>query len=350
MDPLLRVEHISKVFRLNRGPFGRTRQHVRAVDDVSFHLHENETLGLVGESGSGKSTLGRMVINLIAPSEGRILLNGHDVQAHSRIAARALRRDVQMVFQDPYGSLDPRMSIGALLTEPMIVHRVPLGQRHARILELLGRVGLDARHLQRYPHEFSGGQRQRIAIARALAVSPRLLVLDEPVSALDVSIQAQVLNLLRSLQRESRLAYLFIAHDLAVVRHVSDRIAVMYLGRIVETGPRDAIYTRPSHPYTVTLLSAVPVADPQRERTRPRVMPLGEIGSAISIPHGCRFHPRCFRARQVAGEGGAGPVPSLCRERDPQLLEVAPGQHVACHFPIRAHTPLKLREHKETTA
>ena len=334
MEQLLRVEHISKVFYLHRGSFGRAGQAVRAVDDVSFHLHENETLGLVGESGSGKSTLGRMVINLIVPSEGRILLNGHDVQSHSRRAARALRRDVQMVFQDPYGSLDPRMTIGALLTEPMIVHRVPPGRRQGRVQELLRRVGLDVRHLDRYPHEFSGGQRQRIAIARALAVSPRLLVLDEPVSALDVSIQAQVLNLLRTLQRKSRLAYLFIAHDLAVVRHVSDRIAVMYLGRIVETGPRDAIYTRPSHPYTVTLLSAVPVAVPQGKSARRRVMPLGEIGSATNIPPGCRFHPRCFRARQMAGDSGSEALPSVCREHDPPLREVAPGQHVACHFPL----------------
>lgn len=336
MEPLLRVEHVTKVFHLRSGWFGRAGRTARAVDDVSIHLQENETLGLVGESGSGKSTLGRMVINLITPSEGQILLNGQRVPTQASRAARTLRRDVQMVFQDPYGSLDPRMTVGSLLTEPMAVHGVPVGQRRTRMLDLVHRVGLDAAHLDRYPHEFSGGQRQRIAIARALAVSPRLLVLDEPVSALDVSIQAQILNLLRALQRASRLAYLFIAHDLAVVRHVSDRIAVMYLGRIVETGPRDAIYARPLHPYTVTLLSAVPIADPEREQTRRRVMPLGEIGSATNIPRGCRFHPRCPRAHQISANAGTTTLPSVCRERDPLLREVAPGQHVACHFPLSA--------------
>jgi peptide/nickel transport system ATP-binding protein len=336
MAPLLQVEHLSKTFG-HRTLFGGARQ-VHAVDDVSLHVGKGETLGLVGETGSGKSTLGRLVLRLVEPSTGRIVFSGQDITALPRRAVRALRRDVQMVFQDPFGSLDPRMTVGALIAEPLVVHGVAKSERPERVQGIMRSVGLDRRQFDRYPHEFSGGQRQRIAIARAMVLSPRLLVLDEPVSALDVSIQAQILNLLRQLQREHGLAYLFIAHDLAVVRHVSDRVAVMYLGRIVETGPRAAIYARPSHPYTVTLLSAVPLADPARERTRRRVPSHGEIASATNVPCGCRFHPRCFKARQVAAGGAARAtdqpeLPALCVEQDPPLHEVAPGHCVACHFP-----------------
>ncbi len=343
MTPLLQVDRVTKNFQRRGGRFGMRVSQVRAVDDVSLELREGETLGLVGETGSGKSTLGRLVLRLVEPSAGRILLAGRDITMLPRRAVRALRRDVQMVFQDPYGSLDPRMSVGALIAEPMVVHGIAKADRRERVQDIVHRVGLDRRHLDRYPHEFSGGQRQRIGIARAMAVSPRLLVLDEPVSALDVSIQAQIINLLRVLQREQGLAYLFIAHDLAVVRHVSDRVAVMYLGRIVETGPRDAIYARPLHPYTVTLLSAVPLADPVRERSRRRVMPRGEIGSATAIPQGCRFHPRCYKALLAAAQGAARAsadpsLPALCVEHDPLLIEAASDHHVACHFPELAGT------------
>ncbi len=338
MQALLEIDGVTKSFQRRGGRFGMRVSLVRAVDNVSLTLREGETLGLVGETGSGKSTLGRLVLRLVEPSAGRILLAGRDITMLPRRALRALRRDVQMVFQDPYGSLDPRMSVGALIAEPMVVHGIAKAERRAQVLDVVHRVGLDRRHLDRYPHEFSGGQRQRIGIARAMVVSPRLLVLDEPVSALDVSIQAQIINLLRQLQRDQGLAYLFIAHDLAVVRHVSDRVAVMYLGRIVETGPRDAIYARPLHPYTVTLLSAVPLADPVRERSRQRVMPRGEIGSATAIPPGCRFHPRCYKALLAVAQGAARSsadptLPALCTEQDPPLSAAASDHHVACHFP-----------------
>jgi oligopeptide transport system ATP-binding protein len=338
MQPLLQIDGVTKSFQRHGGLFGMRISQVRAVDNVSLTLRQGETLGLVGETGSGKSTLGRLVLRLVEPSAGRILLAGRDITMLPRRAVRALRRDVQMVFQDPYGSLDPRMTVGALIAEPMVVHGIAKAEQRARVQDIVHRVGLDRRHLDRYPHEFSGGQRQRIGIARAMAVSPRLLVLDEPVSALDVSIQAQIINLLRQLQRDQGLAYLFIAHDLAVVRHVSDRVAVMYLGRIVETGPRDAIYARPLHPYTVTLLSAVPLADPVRERSRQRVMPRGEIGSATAIPPGCRFHPRCYKALLAVAQGAARSsvdptLPALCTEHDPKLIEAASDHHVACHFP-----------------
>lgn len=330
MADLLQVQHLTKTFSRRAGIFGKAGGQVRAVDDVSFKLGAGETLGLVGETGSGKSTIGRLMLRLVEPSAGRILIDEEDITALSRTAMRRMRRDVQMVFQDPFGSLDPRMTVGSLIAEPMVVHDLAQGERRARVEDIMGRVGLDHRHFDRYPHEFSGGQRQRIGIARAMVTNPRLLVLDEPVSALDVSIQAQILNLLRRLQREHGLAYLFVAHDLAVVRHVSTRVAVMYLGRIVETGPRDALYAAPLHPYTVTLLSAVPLADPVRERSRVRVVSHGEIGSATNIPRGCRFHPRCFKARLISAGGG---VPAICAEQDPQPQEATPGHYVACHFP-----------------
>jgi oligopeptide transport system ATP-binding protein len=338
-EPLLSVANVSKIFSGGRSLLGRQRSAVRAVDGVSLELRAGETLGLVGETGSGKSTLGRLVLRLVEPTSGRITFAGEDLTAKSMAEVRRLRGSIQMVFQDPYGSLDPRMSVGALIAEPMIVHGAPRADIPRRVSEIMGLVGLDARLAHRYPHQFSGGQRQRIGIARAMALSPKLLVLDEPVSALDVSIQAQILNLLRDIQQRTGMAYLFIAHDLAVVRHVSNRVAVMYLGRIVETGPRDKLYGAPRHPYTISLLSAVPLASPALERTRSRIPVYGEISSGTAVPSGCRFHPRCFRARLVAGAGkvptvtsGDGIIPAVCAQQDPKL-EGPTSEHLsACHF------------------
>ena len=340
LAPLLTVEGVSKTFGGGRWLLGRQRVAVRAVDNISFEIRAGETLGLVGETGSGKSTIGRLVLRLIEPSGGRITFAGEDLTAKSMPEVRRLRSELQMVFQDPYGSLDPRMSVGTLIAEPMIVHGAPRKTIGARVNEIMGLVGLDARLLHRYPHEFSGGQRQRIGIARAMALSPKLLVLDEPVSALDVSIQAQILNLLREIQRRTGVAYLFIAHDLAVVRHVSDRVAVMYLGRIVETGTRDQLYDAARHPYTISLLSAVPAASPKIERRRQRIPLYGEISSGTAVPSGCRFHPRCFRARLVAAAGaaetaqlGGHTIPKMCAASDPDLSEAgAAGHRAACHF------------------
>jgi oligopeptide transport system ATP-binding protein len=337
--PLLSVAGVSKTFSGGRWLLGRSRAAVRAVDDVSLELRAGETLGLVGETGSGKSTLGRLVLRLIEPSAGRIIFAGEELTTKSLADVRRVRSGLQMVFQDPYGSLDPRMTVDALIAEPMVVHGALRADIPRRVAEIMGLVGLDARLAHRYPHQFSGGQRQRIGIARAMALSPKLLVLDEPVSALDVSIQAQILNLLRDIQRRTGVAYLFIAHDLAVVRHVSDRVAVMYLGRIVETGTRDQLYGAPRHPYTISLLSAVPVASPAAERPRSRIPLYGEISSGTAMPAGCRFHPRCFRARLIAAAGkvqttplGAHSVPKTCAETDPVLSTVTRGHQAACHF------------------
>jgi oligopeptide transport system ATP-binding protein len=322
--PLLSVQNLGKIF-------GRGAASVPAVSDVSFSLRHGETLGLVGESGSGKSTLGRLILRLIEPTAGKILLDGQDVTALSARKFRALRRDVQMVFQDPYGSLDPRMRAGAIIEEPLSVHAFPRPGRAKRRLQTMQHVGLDPSQSGRYPHQFSGGQRQRIGIARAMVLGPKLLVLDEPVSALDVSIQAQIINLLRALQREDGLSFLFIAHDLAVVRHVSHVVAVMYLGRIVEIGSRDQIYDAPLHPYTITLLSAVAVPDPAVEAGRQRIVPIGEIGSATRMPSGCPFHPRCYRMATVGTEQA-----TLCRTQLPPLVTEPGGHDVACHFPERS--------------
>lgn len=340
MSALLEVENLRKTFGGGRTLLGAPRPEVRAVDGVSFTLARGETLGLVGETGSGKSTLGRLVLRLIEPSGGHVRFEDADVTAASTGALRAMRPRMQMVFQDPYGSLDPRMTAGAIIAEPMTAHGMGRAEAAGRAAGMLAQVGLSPAVAARYPHEFSGGQRQRIGIARAIALDPSLVVLDEPVSALDVSVQAQILNLLAEIQARSGVAFLFIAHDLGVVRHVSDRVAVMYLGRVVEMAPRDALYRAPRHPYTVSLLAAVPRPDPGRERGRPRIRPIGEIGSAASLPTGCRFHPRCPRARQVAARGGytleaAGTrLPSACVHRDPLLAPVGGATHVAaCHFP-----------------
>jgi oligopeptide/dipeptide ABC transporter ATP-binding protein len=323
-EPLLTVRGLRKHFPIRKGLFGRVAGHVRAVDGVSFDLHAGETLGLVGESGCGKTTTGRCLLRLIEPTAGDVRYDGRAVTGAPARELRSLRREMQIVFQDPYSSLNPRLTVGSMLAEPLHIHGLARGEAaRDRVAELLELVGLSPDHARRYPHEFSGGQRQRIGIARALAVRPRLLVLDEPVSALDVSIQAQIVNLLADLQRELALTYLFVAHDLAVVEHISTRVAVMYLGRIVELADRDTLYRDARHPYTRSLLSAVPVPDPDRRSQR--IVLAGDVPSPASPPSGCRFHPRCPLAAQL------GELPR-CSSEDPALREVAPGHWVACHF------------------
>ena len=341
-DPLVRVDGLRKVFGGGGWLFGKTRPEVCAVDDVSFSVGRGETFGVVGETGSGKSTLGRLLLRLLDPTDGLVEFDGQDITHLPQSELRRLRGDMQMVFQDPYGSLDPRMKVGAIVAEPMHVHGADRSKIVRRTGEILEQVGLAPTSADRYPHEFSGGQRQRIGIARAMALNPKLLILDEPVSALDVSIQAQILNLLREIQRETGVAYIFIAHDLAVVRHISERIAVMYLGRIVEMAPRQHLYGAPRHPYTASLLSAVPIPDLKAERQRKRIALHGEIGSATALPSGCRFHPRCFKARLKAASGdvattriaGDVAVPRQCADSEPELQADAEGHAVACHFPL----------------
>ena len=340
--PLLKVTDLVKTFSPGGGLMARGSG-VRAVDGVSFTIGAGETLGLVGETGSGKSTLGRLVLKLIEPTSGTIEFDGSDVTDLRGRYARALRGRMQMVFQDPYGSLNPRMTVSDLIREPMIVHGYGTDEISGRLESTMRQVGIDPRMGSRYPHEFSGGQRQRIGIARALVLDPKLLILDEPVSALDVSIQAQILNLLREIQRRTAITYLFIAHDLAVVRHISDRVAVMYLGRIVEMAPRQILYESPRHPYTKALLSAVPVPNPVTERGKKRIPLYGEIGSAASMPGGCSFHPRCFRARHAALQPGVESqscgnemLPTVCVQKLPGFATPHGEQVVACHF---AHLP-----------
>jgi oligopeptide transport system ATP-binding protein len=322
-DVLLRVEDLKVHFPVHKGVvFQKQVATVRAVDGVSFSLKRGETLGLVGESGCGKSTTGLAILRMLEPSGGRIEFEGQDITHYDKAAMRPLRRRMQMVYQDPFGSLNPRMQVRNIIGEPLEVHGLA-GDRKAyedRIAQLMRTVGLLPDMADRYPHEFSGGQRQRIGIARALAVEPSLIICDEPVSALDVSIQAQVVNVFVELQQRLGLTYLFIAHDLAVVRHVSDRIGVMYLGRIVEVAARDEIYRKPLHPYTQALLAAVPVADPAVEAARKRVIVSGEVPSALSPPSGCRFHTRCPLAVD------------RCRSEDPRLRDLGAGRAVACHL------------------
>jgi oligopeptide transport system ATP-binding protein len=322
-EEILSVEDLKVHFPLMKGAVIRRQVGtIKAVDGVSFRLRRGDTLGLVGESGCGKSTTGLAVLRMLTPTAGRILFEGLDITSHDAVHMRAVRRRMQMVYQDPYGSLNPRMTVRRIIGEPLRIHGLASdGEAHReRVDRLIAMVGLLPDMADRYPHEFSGGQRQRIGIARALALEPSLLICDEPVSALDVSIQAQVVNLFMDLQERLGLTYIFIAHDLAVVRHISDRIAVMYLGRIVEIAGRDDLYKRPLHPYTEALLAAVPVADPEVEARRPRAIIKGEVPSALRPPSGCRFHPRCPKAMQQ------------CRTVEPLLSDVGADRSVACHL------------------
>jgi len=329
-DPLVSAEGLKVWFPIKSGiVLDRHVGDVKAVDDVSLLIERGETLGLVGESGCGKSTVGRTIVRLYRPTAGRIVFDGEDITTLGETELRGTRRQMQMVFQDPFASLNPRHSIGRIVSEPIRVHGLSGSRRetHQLVRDLLGRVGLPADAASRYPHEFSGGQRQRIGLARALSVNPAFIVCDEPVSALDVSIQAQIINLLEQLQDELALTYLFIAHDLAVVRHISDRIAVMYLGGIVEVSPAEALYRQPLHPYTISLLSAVPIPDPEVERRRSRIFLTGDVPSPASPPAACRFHTRCPYVQ-----------PTRCREERPALRALENGHEVACHWAEEIHS------------
>jgi peptide/nickel transport system ATP-binding protein len=319
---LVEVQNLKKYFPIRKGLLGREAGRVHAVDDVTFAVRAGETLGLVGESGCGKSTLGRTIVRLLEPTEGAVRFQGRDISKLGARALRPLRREMQMVFQDPYASLNPRKRVGSIIGTPLKIHGIDKSERRKRVQDLLETVGLSPEHYNRFPHEFSGGQRQRIGVARALALHPKLIVADEPVSALDVSIQSQMLNLLGDLQQELQLTYIFIAHDLGVVRHVSNRIAVMYLGKLVELSPAEELYQQPIMPYTEALLSAVPIPDPDLSAQRERIVLQGDVPSPISPPSGCRFHPRCRY------------MTDICREVEPPLTSYGNGHLAACHHPL----------------
>lgn len=317
--PLLEVKHLKKYFPIKGGVFSKTIGHVYAVDDINFTLSKGETLGLVGESGCGKSTTGRAILRLIEPTDGELYFEGQNITQLEKSSMRALRREMQIIFQDPYASLNPRMTVGSIIGEPLEIHKIAKGaEKEERVALLLQKVGLRAEDMRKYPHEFSGGQRQRIGIARALALNPKLIVCDEPVSALDVSIQAQVINLLEDLQSEFGLSYLFIAHNLNVVEHISDRVAVMYLGQIVELASDTELYKNPQHPYTEALLSAVPIPDPTIKKKR--IILEGDVPSPINPPKGCHFHTRCMYKEKI------------CEEIEPEFKDIGGGHWVACHF------------------
>ncbi|MCT4619910.1 MAG: dipeptide ABC transporter ATP-binding protein [Marinisporobacter sp.] len=318
-EQLVKVNNLKKLFPIKKGLLGKTESYVKAVDGLSFEIYNGECFGLVGESGCGKSTTGRMLLKLIEPTEGEICFEGKDIVKMSQEEMRMKRKDIQMIFQDPYASLNPRMTVGEIIAEPLKVHtKLGKEERAKRIYELLEMVGLSGYHANRYAHEFSGGQRQRIGIARALAAEPKLIIADEPVSALDVSIQSQVLNLLQDLKEEFNLTYVFIAHDLSVVEHISDRVGVMYLGRIVEIADKDTLYSDPSHPYTKALLSAVPVADPRAKKER--IILEGDVPSPVNPPSGCSFHTRCRNCMEI------------CKKERPVLKKIGPSHEVACHL------------------
>lgn len=320
-ENLIEVSGLKQYFTKTNGLFGKKVQHIKAVDNVSFHIKKGETLGLVGESGCGKSTTGRTLIKLYEPTDGKIIFDGEDITNYSQKQMLPFRKRMQMVFQDPYASLDSRMTINEIIGEAMVTHGIATGsEKNDRIMDLLDKVGLMKDHANRYPHEFSGGQRQRVGIARALAVNPEFIICDEPISALDVSIQAQVINMLEDLQQDMGLTYLFIAHDLSMVKHISNRIGVMYLGNLVEIGASDEINEHPAHPYTKALLSAVPLPDPKMARERKRIVLQGDVPSPLNPPSGCPFRTRCTKCMKI------------CSEIKPELKEIAPGHQVACHL------------------
>jgi oligopeptide/dipeptide ABC transporter ATP-binding protein len=322
-DVILEVKNLKKYFPIKRGIlFSRHVGDVKAVDGVSFYIRKGETLGLVGESGCGKSTVARTIIRLLDPTDGEIIFDGVDISKLPYSSLRRIRRDMQIIFQDPYSSLNPRMTVSEIIGEPLQVHKIVSSskEREKRVQELLELVGLAPYHATRYPHEFSGGQRQRIGIARALALNPKFIVADEPTSALDVSIRSQIINLLQDLQKEFKLTYLFISHDLAVIRHICDRIAVMYLGKIVELSENEDLYTSPLHPYTQALLSAIPIPDPELAEKRKKIVLTGDVPSPVNPPSGCRFHPRCPSAMDI------------CSKIEPELKEIKPNHFVACHL------------------
>jgi len=319
MEALLQVKNLKQYFPVESGFFSKKNSYVKAVDDVSFNIYKGETLGLVGESGCGKSTTGKMLVNLLKPTSGEVIFQGQDISNLKGSKRRGLSKEIQIIFQDPYASLNPRMTIGDIIAEPIKVNNIYSKEEiEKNVLRLLDCVGLASYHRNRFPHEFSGGQRQRVGIARALAVNPSLIVCDEPVSALDVSIQAQVLNLLKDLQKEFDLTYLFIAHGLNVVKHISDRVGVMYLGKLLELADDKNLYSDPKHPYTQALLSAIPVPDPKRKKNR--IILKGDVPSPINPPKGCRFHTRCFKCMDI------------CREKEPLLKKLDDGHQVACHL------------------